>query len=533
MLNLSMLLEDSARSFPDRDAVAFGDQRLTYAELESLANQVAHLLLARGIQPGDRVALTCPNVPWFPVIYNGILKAGGVVVPLNVLLRTREVRYHLEDSGARVYFCFDGSDQLPTGETGREAFGATSTCESFFAIPSGPEGATSLGGVETVAQAIAGRSNTFEPVATKPDDTAVILYSSGTTGQPKGAEVTHSNMVLNALAANRLCGSSPDRPDRFLVTLPLFHSFGQTMTQNAGFATGSTLVMLPRFEPKRVLALMEREEITFFSGVPTMYWSLLNSVTDDVDVERIAKNLRLALSGGSPLPVDVLHRFEKRFGIHVLEGYGLSETSPSVLSEPPGSEPRPGSVGLPIWGIEVRLIDYDWNTLDGADVVGEIAVRGHNVMKGYFGRPEATAEVMKDGWLRTGDLAKRDQDGWYYIVDRAKDMVIRGGYNVYPREIEEVLLTNPEVSLAAVIGVPHEVHGEEVKAFVILKEGSTLTAEELRSWSEIQMAAYKYPRVIEIVTSLPMTATGKILKRQLTAESGASDRPVFEERTNQ
>jgi len=522
MLNLSMLLEDSARTFPHRDAVVLGDRRVTFAELNAQANQVANLLVSRGIQPGDRVALSCPNVPWFPAVYNGILKAGGVVVPLNILLRANEVRHPLENSGARMYICYEGSAELPMGQIGLEAFNDVSTCETLFLIPSVGDGMTSSSDVENLEQAVAGQSTEFESVATAPDDTAVILYSSGTTGRPKGAEVTHCNMVLNALAANRLCKSTPEQPDRVLVTLPLFHSFGQTMLQNAGFATGSTLVLLPRFEPTQVLELMAKEEITFFSGVPTMYWSLLNAVTDEVDVEKIARNLRLANSGGSAMPVDVMSRFEKRFGVRVIEGYGLSETSPAVLSTPPDAEMKPGSIGLPFWGIEVRLIDNDWNTIEGPDAVGEIAVRGHNVMKGYFGNPEATAEVMKDSWLRTGDLARRDEDGWYFIVDRAKDMIIRGGYNVYPREIEEILLTHPEVSLAAVIGVPHEVHGEEIKAFVILNEGSTLTVDELKAWSESQMAAYKYPRLFEIVTSLPQNATGKILKRELREENNAS-----------
>jgi long-chain acyl-CoA synthetase len=285
---------------------------------------------------------------------------------------------------------------------------------------------------------------------------------------------------------------------------------------NAGFSVGATLLLLPRFDAQQAIGLMQREKITFFAGVPTMYWGLLGALTDDVDVDRIAGNLRRAVSGGSAMPVEILRQFQDRFHVQVLEGYGLSETSPVATFSDPQRDPRPGSIGVPIWGVQVKLVDEDWKTIEGADEVGEIAIRGHNVMKGYYNRPEATAEVMRDAWFRTGDLARRDEDGFYYIVDRAKDLIIRGGFNVYPREIEEVLLTHEAVSLAAVVGVPHDSHGEEIKAFVILNEGAELAPDELVAWCKDQMAAYKYPRIVEIASSLPMTATGKILKRELT-----------------
>jgi long-chain acyl-CoA synthetase len=298
--------------------------------------------------------------------------------------------------------------------------------------------------------------------------------------------------------------------------LPLFHSFGSTVNMNAGFATASTLVLLPRFEASAAVALLQSEEITFFAGVPTMYWGLLNALDDSVDVERIAGNLRVAVSGGSSLPVEIIKEVKARLGVQILEGYGLSETSPVATFSDPHSAPRPGSIGVPIWGVEVKLIDEAWGTVEGADEIGEIAIRGHNIMRGYYNRPEATAEVMRDGWFRSGDLGRRDKDGFYYIVDRAKDMIIRGGFNVYPREIEEVLMTHEAVSLAAVIGVPHPSHGEEVKAFIIRREGATVTEEELVAWGKEQMAAYKYPRVVAFVDTLPMTATGKLLKRALS-----------------
>ena len=514
MYNLSVFLEDSARRYPTRDALVLGDVRLTYAQVDAAANQVANLLVSRGIQPGDKVALSCPNLPYFPIVYYGALKAGAVIVPMNVLNKGREVAYYLTDSGAKAYFCFEGSPELPIGQEGWEGFNQVEGCTEFFLITADPTAASSIEGATTFGQAVGGQSPVFESVATVETDTAVILYTSGTTGQPKGAELSHSNLVLNALTCNRLFGSSPAQ-DAHIVALPLFHTFGASVQMNAGFSMASTLYLVPRFDAEAVVGLMEKETITFFAGVPTMWWGILNALGDGVDVERIAKNLRRGVSGGAALPVEIIKQTQEKLGVQILEGYGLSETSPVATFSDPDQDPRPGSIGVPIWGVEVKLVDSDWGTVEGADQVGELAVRGHLVMKGYLNRPEATAEVMKDGWFRTGDLARRDEDGFYYIVDRSKDMIIRGGYNVYPREVEEVLMTHPAVSLAAVVGVPHDSHGEEVKAFVILAEGQSITEDELVAWGKDQMAAYKYPRMVAIVDSLPMTATGKILKREL------------------
>ncbi|MEV6492835.1 long-chain fatty acid--CoA ligase [Actinoplanes sp. NPDC051633] len=514
MLNLSILLEDSARTFGERTAVVLGETRLSYAQVDAAANQVANLLVSRGIQPGDKVALSCPNLPYFPVVYYGILKAGAVVVPLNVLLKGREVAYHLNDSEAKAYFCFQGTAELPMGEAGKAGFDQTEGCEHFFLITADPSAASPIEGAETMGSAVAKQSPKFQAVLLPETDPAVILYTSGTTGQAKGAELSHSNLILNALTCNRLFKAVPGQ-DTHLAVLPLFHSFGSTVNMNAGFATASTLVLLPRFDAAAAVKLLESESVTFFAGVPTMYWGLLNALSEGVDVQRIADNMRVAVSGGSSLPVEIIHQVKDRFGVQILEGYGLSETSPVATFSDPNSDPRPGSIGIPIWGVEVKLIDPEWNTVEGVDEIGEVAIRGHNIMRGYYNRPEATAEVMKDGWFRSGDLARRDKDGFYYIVDRAKDMIIRGGFNVYPREIEEVLMTHEAVSLAAVIGVPHSSHGEEIKAYVIRNAGSTTTEDELVAWAREQMASYKYPRIVQFVDSLPMTATGKLLKREL------------------
>ena len=527
--NLASLLEHSAATYPERTAIVFGDRRLSYAEVDTFANMVAGMLAERGIEPGDKVALSCPNLPYFTIVYYGILKAGATVVPLNVLLKAREVAYHLDDSDAVAYFCFEDTAELPMGQEGYAGFEQADRCKQFFMITADLAAASPIEGtaenpVQTMAQALAGQSGQFETVATDEDDTAVILYTSGTTGQPKGAELRHRNMRDNALSGAALFGADPDRPDRFLCVLPLFHSFGQTVCQNGAFAYGGTIVMLPRFEARAALDLMADEEITFFAGVPTMYWGLLGALedaqADGLDVTEVADHLRVAVAGGSALPVEVHKEFERRFGVTILEGYGLSETSPVASFSQYGEPVRVGSIGLPIPGVEMRLIDPASTPGDFRDVaegeIGEIAIKGHNVMKGYYGRPEATAAVIDDGWFRSGDLARRDEDGWYYIVDRSKDMIIRGGFNVYPREIEEVLLTHPAVSLAAVIGVPHESHGEEIKAVIIKAPGAEVSEDELIAWAKEQMAAYKYPRIVEFVDALPMTSTGKILKRELS-----------------
>ncbi|GAA4827449.1 long-chain-fatty-acid--CoA ligase [Saccharopolyspora rosea] len=522
MLNLATILDDSARRYPRRAALVCGDRRLSYAQLAALANRVANLLVSRGIEPGDKVAVSCPNLPEFPAVYYGILKAGAVVVPLNALLKEREIAHHLADSQARAYFAFEGTPALPTGAHGRAAFARTPGCRDLFVITAEPTEISPIDGAETLTRALSSLPAEFETVAREATDTAVILYTSGTTGTPKGAELTHANMVLNALTANRLFGSSPAEHDTHLVALPLFHSFGQSINMNAGFSVGATLVLLPRFDARAALELIAAEDVTVFAGVPTMYWGLLDAAGQHVDVRR-AHNLRLAISGGAALPVEIHGRFEQRFGVLIREGYGLSETSPLAVFSPAGQRPRPGSIGVPVWGVEVDLVDARWNPVTGADQVGEIAIRGHNVMKGYFNQPAATTEVVRNGWFRTGDLARRDDDGFYYIVDRAKDLIIRGGFNVYPREVEEVLLTHPDVSLAAVVGIPHPSHGEEVKAFVVRKPGTAVTAEDVVAWCRRNMAAHKYPRLVEFRETLPMTATGKVLKRELAPTP--SDRP--------
>ncbi|KAA1397805.1 long-chain-fatty-acid--CoA ligase [Aeromicrobium ginsengisoli] len=523
--NVSCLLSDSAARHPDRAAIIFGGSTLTYADVDAAANRVANLLVSRGIEPGDKVALSSPNVPYFTIIYFGILKAGATVVPLNILLKPREVAYHLADSEAKAYFAFEGSAELPIGEAGWLGFSETESCVDFFLVSAPQSTPTAMLGEQLstgvavdYAQAVADQSSTFETAAVDDEDTAVILYTSGTTGQPKGAELRHRNMRDNALAGPDMFGVDAAHPDTYLCVLPLFHSFGQTVIQNGALAFGGTIVMLPRFEAKAALDLMLTNRVTLFAGVPTMYWGLLGALDEGVDVATLAANLRVAIAGGSALPGEVHKNFKERVGVTILEGYGLSETSPVAAFSVFGEEPRVGSIGKPIPGVEMKLINDDWTDVpDNPNAVGEIAIKGHNVMKGYYQRPDATAEAIKDGWFRSGDLAKKDADGYYFIVDRSKDMIIRGGFNVYPRELEEVLLQHPAASLVAVIGVPNDQHGEEIKAVIVKnKDHDEVSEADVVAWGKEQFAAYKYPRVVEFVEELPMTSTGKILKRELS-----------------
>ncbi|MEP6902462.1 MAG: AMP-binding protein, partial [Actinomycetota bacterium] len=405
MLNLAVLLEDSARNVPDRTAVICGDAEFTYAEINAKANQIANALREIGIKKGDKVALSSPNLPFFPMVYYGILKAGAVVVPLNILLKSREIAYHLDDSDAKMYFCFEGTTALPLGFEGFKGFTATETCEKFILLTSDEKAESPFEDSNTFWEFIENQPSVFESEPTNENDTAVILYTSGTTGQPKGAELTHLNVVMNARLSDTMY---PRRDlDVHLLTLPLFHSFGQVVQMNAGFYNRATLVLLPRFTPEDALALMEKHNVTIFAGVPTMYWALYNyAEAGRFDLERISCNLRFCKSGGSPLPVEVLKGFEARFNTKITEGYGLSETSPVAVFNKHG-ESKAGSIGFPVWGVEVRIVDENGNDVaDGH--LGELAIRGHCVMKGYYKRPEATEAAISNGWFYTGDIGRRD-----------------------------------------------------------------------------------------------------------------------------
>jgi long-chain acyl-CoA synthetase len=497
MANLALGLAEAKEMYPDRAAVRLDGLVLTYEELDERSARVAGLLAARGVAPGDRVGLMLPNVPQFPVLYYGVLRAGAVVVPMNPLLKAREVEYYLGDSGAKLIFAWHAT--ADEAAKGAEAVGAD-------VVPVAPAEFDRLLGDHPPQTAVAGRAD---------DATAVILYTSGTTGKPKGAELTHANLVRNAaVTATTLLCLEPD--DVVMGCLPLFHSFGQTCGLNASVSSGACLTLLPRFDPSKALEVIQRDRVTVFEGVPTMYVALLNHPQrGDYDVG----SLRLCVSGGAALPVEVLRGFEDAFGCIILEGYGLSETSPVASFNHPDRDRKPGSIGTPIQDVEMRLVGPLGEDVPTGEV-GEIAIRGHNLMKGYWQREDATREAVPDGWLRTGDLARQDEDGYYFIVDRKKDLIIRGGYNVYPREIEEVLYEHPAVAEAAVVGIPHPTHGEEVGAAVVLKPGAEATPAELRAFCSERVAAYKYPRHVWLEAALPKTATGKVLRREVQPPEG-------------
>ncbi|HET6750497.1 MAG TPA: long-chain fatty acid--CoA ligase [Actinomycetes bacterium] len=499
MASLALNLVEAKQMYPRRAAVRLDDHVLTYEELDDRSARVASLLAARGVEPGDRVGLMLPNVPQFPVLYYGVLRAGAVVVPMNPLLKAREVAYYLGDSGAGLIFAWEAT-------TDEAAKGAEAAGAGFVAVA--PAAFDRLLGDHPPQAAVSGRAD---------DDTAVILYTSGTTGKPKGAELTHANLVRNAaVSGTTLFHLEPE--DVVMGCLPLFHSFGQTCGLNATVASGACLTLLPRFDPGGALEVIERDRVTVFEGVPTMYAAMLNHPRrGDFD----PSSLRVCVSGGAALPMEVLRGFEDAFGCVILEGYGLSETSPVASFNHPDRERKPGSIGTPIEGVEMRLVDPAGGDAPAGEV-GEIAIRGHNLMKGYWQREDATREAIPDGWFRTGDLARQDEDGYFFVVDRKKDLIIRGGYNVYPREVEEVLYEHPAVAEAAVVGVPHPTHGEEVGAAVVLKPGAEATPAELQAFCKERVAAYKYPRHVWLEAALPKTATGKLLRREVVPPEGLS-----------
>jgi long-chain acyl-CoA synthetase len=490
-MNLARILTESAQRDPDHVAIKLDDAELSYAQLNGATMHVTGLLRAHGFSAGDRVGIMLPNVPYFPVCYYGVLRAGGIVVPMNVLLKRREVAFYLEDSGAKLLFAWH--DFADDAQGGAQDAGA----ECLLVTPGEFE------------QQVGAADPDPSMADTADDDTAVILYTSGTTGTPKGAELTHANLTRNAEGSRSLFGLGSEAIA--LGALPLFHSFGQTCGLNATLGGGGTLSLIPRFDPAKALEIIQRDRVNIFQGVPTMYGAMLHHP----DRETFdTSTLQLCASGGSAMPVELLRGFEDAFGCTILEGYGLSESSPVASFNHADRERKPGSIGTPIAGVEMKVVDDDGNEVPQGEV-GEIVIRGYNVMKGYWRRPDATAETIRDGWLYTGDMARVDEDGYFFIVDRKKDLIIRGGYNVYPREIEEVLYEHPDVREAAVLGVPHDEYGEEIGAAVALKEGAATTPDELRDYVKKQVAAYKYPRRVWIVDDLPKGPTGKILKREI------------------
>ena len=502
-LNLASIVTESAAREPATVAVRLGEFELTYAELDDRSARLAALLRGKGLQQGDRVGVMLPNILEFPIAYYGVLRAGGVVVPMNVLLKRREIAFYLEDSSAKLLLAWHGFGE--EAQAGAEEAGA----ELIEVEP------------ESFAELLGDQEPDADLADSEESDTAVILYTSGTTGKPKGAELTHLNLHRNAeIASETTCEIK--QGDVVLGSLPLFHSFGQTVSMNASMRVGATLTLLPKFDPGEALEIMQRDGVTHFYGVPTMYGALLHHPgREDCDTS----SLRICITGGASMPVEVLRGFEEAFECELLEGYGLSETSPVASSNHPGRPRKPGSIGTPLREVEMKVVDEDDNEVAQGEV-GEIVIRGHNVMKGYWQRPDATEEAMRGGWFHSGDMGRVDEDGYFFIVDRKKDLIIRGGYNVYPREVEEVLYEHPKIREAAVLGVPHDEWGEEIGAAIVLHEGEELSPEEVSAYVKERIAAYKYPRIVWFMDDLPKGPTGKILKREIEtpspAEPGAS-----------
>jgi len=501
MTSLSGNLVVSKDRHPDRVALHCDDLRITFAEFDAAAGRVATLLDRAGIEPGDRVGLMLPNTPAFAIAFYGSMYRGAVAVPMNTLLKAREVAYYLSNSGAKALFA-----SPPIAE--EAASGADETGAQCWIVD-----------YAGLAKLTADLPEQCTPVKRNDDDIAVILHTSGTTGKPKGAMLTHDGLGRNAeVCVRTLVEIGPD--DVVMGCLPLFHSFGLTFGLNSAVLAGAMLTLIPRFDPGKVLEVIERDGVTVFAGVPTMYSALL-SVASEAAPEA-TRSLRTCVSGGAALPVQTLSDFENVFGCVILEGYGLSESSPAASFNHPHRPRKVGSIGTPIEGVQMRAVDKN-----GAEVpqgeAGEIQIRGHNVMKGYWNLPEATkTTITPDGWLNTGDVGRVDEDGYFYIVDRTKDLIIRGGYNVYPREIEEVLYEHPAVAEAAVIGIPHDSLGEEVGAAVALKKGESADPDELRDYVKARVAAYKYPRQIWLLDELPKGPTGKVQKRDITAPASES-----------
>jgi long-chain acyl-CoA synthetase len=501
-LNLAVVLETSAASQPNRTALIHAGRGVTYAQLNRSADRFAAGLLQLGVRKGHSVAVMLPNVAEFVVAYFGTLKLGSRVVPLNTLLKASEIAYQLEDADA-VALVVD--EEVLT--EAQQALLQVDTCKHLVVCgkQAPPQGFL-------FEQLLEAAKTGLDTAQTMPDDTAVILYTAGVSGRPKGAELSHFNLFYNAaVTADRLCGLTCD--DVSLAVLPFFHAFGQTCVMNATLYAGGTLSMLPRFEPDKALQVIERDRVTVLLGVPTMYWYLQHYPGSE---KYDWRSLRLCCSGGAALPVELMRQFEARYGLLIYEGYGLTETSPVASFNLPDRPPRETSVGQPIYGVQMRIFDDDDRDLPPGEV-GEIVIRGHNVMKGYYKRPEATAAAVRGGWFHTGDLGRVDDEGYFYIVGRKKDLIKRGGLNIYAREVESVLQAHPAVAEAAVVGVPDEVMGEEIKAFVVLEPDELLDADDLIEYARKHMAAYKYPRYVEFRAGLPKDATGRVIKAQLKA----------------
>jgi long-chain acyl-CoA synthetase len=517
-LNLASSLADSAVWYPDHTAIICGDRHFSFAELEQWVARISEILVIQGLRTGDKVMLLAPNVPEFTAAYYAILRVGGVVVPINTLLLPHEIAGLLEHSDSRYFIAWHA-----LAEKAVRAFESVESCQNLFLIGAKRE--------ELPASILSHHAvsplhypkkfvldelydcvhGVIDYVQTSPDDTAVILYTSGTTGKSKGVELTHFNIFSNALYSKEKA-LYIEHESVTIAVLPLFHTFGQTAIQNTSIMAGSTMVLVPQFDPRRVLADIEKRGVTCIAAVPTMY-NLMNQSQRRHNYN--VSSLRVAISGGASLPPSIFYEFEKLFGIKMIEGYGLSETSPIVCVTPAYSkENKVGSIGPEFFGSQARIMRADGSFAEAGEV-GELVVRGHNVMKSYYKDPSATESAFTNSWFHTGDIAKMDDDRFFYIVDRAKDVIIRAGMNIYPREVEEILHNHPAIIEASVIGIPDNTLSENVVACVSIQQGITVTATEIQKYCRERLATYKCPKFVEFMNVLPKSSTGKILKREL------------------
>jgi long-chain acyl-CoA synthetase len=512
LMSLPQMLDRTVERHRDKTAVTFYQIEISYKQLQGLTRLVAGALQRIGVSKGDRVGLMLPNCLQYLDVFYGVLRRGAIVVQVNPMYTEREIEHVLQDSGADVLFVLADLYPRVKNVQGYHNLKKVIIVELTPSSPVLAENAVLWGDFLDGASPVAD-----EPVDPE-QDVAVFQYTGGTTGRSKGAMLTHRNLVANVQQINEHTSEDPlSEGDKILTVIPLFHVYGMTCAMNLGILTGTNVILLPRFEPLEVLQTIQQHRPTYFPGVPTMYIAL-NSYpgAEQYGIDAI----RVCNSGSAPLPVELIQSFEKKTGANMFEGYGLSEASPTTHSTPRTGLKKPGSIGIPLPATEARIVDQETDTRAlPIGEVGELVIRGPQVMKGYWNMPEETEHAIRDGWLYTGDIARMDEDGYFYIIDRKKDLIIASGYNVYPREIEEVLYTHPAVLEAAVVGVPDAYRGETVKAFIVLKPGASATAEEIEQFCRQNLAVFKVPRQIEFRASLPKTAVGKILRRVLAEEA--------------
>ncbi len=507
-MNISAMLTTAVTEHPDKMAIIFRDQKTSYGEFNRRANQVANALMGLGVQKGDRVALLLHNIPLFPEAYYGILKAGAVVVPLNVLYKSGEIAYIVRDSGAKALLTFAPFAAAALGAAPE----APELKHVIVAAPMAIPGALAWGEV-------IGKASDAEPnVPVDESDLAVLSYTSGTTGRPKGAMLSHGNLLANIESCSHIPQISVRPDDIVWAALPLFHIYGMNVVMNNTIRYGGALQIVERFEPISTLEGIQTHRPTVLYAAPPMFvaWSQVPNIRD-YDLSSV----RFISSGAAALPVALLHLFQELTGAPITEGYGLSEAAPVLTTNAAGQHTKPGTVGPAIPGVEIKIVDENGHELPKGEL-GELIARGGNIMSGYWNQPAATSETLRDGWLHTGDLATEDEDGYFTIVDRKKDMIVVSGYNVYPREVEETLYRHPAVADAAVVQYPDPYQGESVLAFVVLKEGHENTTErDLIDFCRSEIAVFKCPRRIEFVSELPKNNTGKVLRRELRDKANA------------